>query len=273
MSIILDLSIEDYHCSKGVAGIALSKSKLVVLKENGPAAFEGQFITRTVSGKASDALEFGKAFDDMVCMSPAGWHQRYAIRPQGMDGRTAEGKAWAKENAHRETVTHQEFLTMEAMVRAMCDNPLVSFKGGLFQATIRRELTIDGTTVILQARPDFLTETAAWDIKSTKDLRWFDRDCLTYHYHWQAAICQWLLAQEGRKTDFLLIAVEKTVTPRCRVKRIPEVALAAAWVEVKAVITEIVQRTKSGDWTDRQEEIDEIVLKPWQVKELEAVGA
>ena len=79
----------------------------------------------------------------------------------------------------------------------------------------------------------------------------------------------WLLAKEGIQAEAYLIVVESKRAPRCKVFRMPEIALAAGWEKAKRLMDEIARRMKANDWTERQESIEEITLPGWQLNKLE----
>lgn len=253
---------------------ALSNSKINVFRQDGPTAFQRQFVTHTMERPDSDAFRFGRIFDDLVFLDESIFWQKYIVRPAGLDGRTKEGKAWLASQGDLEALTQGEWSLLKDMMAAIQAQPLAkdALMGGRSQVTIRRELP--GLGVSVQARPDYLktlpTVTTLVDLKSTTDIVAFNKNCVEYGYHRQLALGQWLLAQEGIQTEALLIVVEKKIAGRCRVLRVPEPILAAGWELVKRDIGLIAARYKSGDWTDVQTAIEDVAVPQWADRQLMA---
>lgn len=271
--IIYDETIEEYHLHP-----ALSKTCIQDFDAFGPVDFHARHVAKTFPGKETDALAFGRAFDYLCEHGEEAFPKRYARKPEGMKFNTKEGKAWGEIQvcAGLGIIDWDDWTLLLEMYAALRANRLAFdlWEPCRRQVTIRRELPALG--VELQARPDGLHIDSApgylADIKTCRDINRFPLDCITYGYHVQLAIAQWLLAREGHQCDAVLIAVESKRAPRCRAYRMPEVALAAGWEKAKRVVDEIARRTRESDWTDRQDTVEDIVLPEWQARKLEAVS-
>lgn len=274
MPLLGRIPMSQYHASS-----ALSNSKLSVFAEFGPEHFHRQFIARNLEDKDSRALLLGAAFDTLVFDGEAEFAKQYAIKPEGMNFSTKEGKEWraAQELNLLDVVTHDEFEMFAEMHAAVLDHEIAAalLEKGEAQVSVRRELPDLG--VEIQARPDWLsilpcdglTEKAyIVDLKTTADLASFDRNCIGYGYHRQISLAQWLLAREGIVCEAFLLVVEKKVAPRVRVKRIPEEVLSLGWGSVKADVERIAKHVTSGEWRDRQSAIEDIIVPQWQMGKL-----
>lgn len=283
------ISIEAYHADE-----SLSKSKLMDLEKYGPAHFYAAHIAKTLIRDTTPALRFGKLFDDLTDNADAArarWapplpddapnrpssRQRTAKKPSPETVTAiAWWDAWEREHAGKVSVGNDERLILQAMLDTMQANPFARtlWEPCERQVTIRRHL--DDLGVSLQSRPDGLnllnSQPYLADIKTCHDLNRFPSDCITYGYHLQLAIGQWLLAKEGIEADALLIVVESKIAGRCKVYRLPEVALSAGWARCKALVQEIADRRASGDWQDRQEAVETLQLANWQECKLEEIA-
>jgi hypothetical protein len=289
MPILTDIPIDQYHQSE-----VLSKTKLCDFDAFGPEDYKARHVDRSIPGRSSDALRFGRLYDGL-CDNEERERARWApVLPGDAPRRPTPAQKnakkpseetvaavawWDKWNAMhggKEEVSADERARLDDMLGAFRRN---SFAAGLWdlcqrQVTIRRELPALG--VSLQSRPDGLClgtdQPFLADIKTTHDLRGFARDAIAFGYHLQLAIGQWLLAQEGHQVDAYLIVVESKLRPRCKVFTVPEVALAAGWTKCKELTEEIARRIRDNDWTDTQAAIEELELPKWQVKQLEEVA-
>lgn len=258
--------IETYHASENI-----SKSKLMTYAKHGPAHYHRQYIKRDLPQQDKPAFAIGRAFDDLMCLDYPTW----AVKPEGFDGRTKEGKEWMVNNGHRDVLSAADDAMIYEMREAMNANlyAVQLWHGAESQVTLRKELPALGVTA--QARPDGIhwDHKAIVDIKTTRDLNGFHRDAINFGYHLQLSLGQWLAAQDGHQLDAFLIVVEAKCAPRCRVIRIPEIALAAGWNRCKDLMTQISAHYKSGDWSDHQQEIEELRLEAWQERKLEGEAA
>ncbi len=275
--IYYSLPMDDYH-----ADSAISNSKAKVFLDQGPAMFARRYIAKDLPGDDTPAMAFGRAFDDLLFLPRADFDARYAVKPEGMNFATKEGKEWKAANESKEIVSAGDWEVMQAMAAAIADNPIAQrlLAHGSAQVSIRAEMPDLG--IVAQSRPDWLSLEACegitdgpyiLDLKTTADLTAFDRNAIAFGYHRQLAMGQALLAREGIIADAFLLVVEKTKAPRCRVRKMPEVALAAGWEVFRGAAMQIGKRLASGDWSDRQTEIETVQLAAWSEKQLQAEAA
>lgn len=282
--IIRNESITDYHSSG-----AFGKSSLMDLSKHGPAHFHAAHIARSMIRGDTPALRFGRIFDALMEdeeKARANWAppipEDAPSRPQERH-RDAKKPSpatlaafdywdeWDVVNAGKESVNDEERERLAHMLAACKENaPAWSlWQGCERQVSIRREL--DGLGISLQSRPDGLdlARNMLVDVKTCRDITRFPLDCLTYGYHIQLALGQWLLAKEVHQVDAVLIAVESKLHPRAKAFRLPEVALAAGWEKCKALADEVARRIKDNDWIDHQAEVETIALPDWTIRRLE----
>ncbi len=264
--IIRGQTIEEYHASAN-----LSKSKLMTYAKHGPAHFKRQYIDKTMPQPDKPAFAIGRAFDDLMCLGYPTW----ATKPAGFDGRTAAGKQWVADHAGRDVLSVEDNGMLEEMRMAMMSNPNAAMMWPLCEKQVTLEQYLPAHGVTIQSRPDGfdIPGERLIDIKTCRDLNAFSRDCITYGYHCQIAMGQWIAAQHGHQLEAFLIVVEAKLAPRCKVLRIPEVALAAGWNRCKSLIDQISAHRKSGDWTEQQAEVETLALEAWQERKLEGEAA
>lgn len=289
MPIFTDISIEAYHSAP-----ALSKSKLADLDGKGPEFYFHRHIAKTIPHTDSDALRIGRVFDGMMDdeeRERARWaeappadlgnrpsdRERFAKKPSPETvERCARWDEYLARNQGKEMVSGPDRALLTRMAVALRGNPHFARLWPLCQkqVTIRRDLLDFG--VSLQSRPDglCLEHGFAVDVKSIDDIDSIPRQTIGFSYGLQAAIGQWLLAQEGHPIEWYLAFVEKTERPRTRVFRIPEVALVAEWNRCKRLVAEVSRRMRENDWAEAHpEDIPVLELPAWQVKRLEAAAS
>ncbi len=203
--IIYGMPAEEYHPAE-----ALSKGGLDRLATS-PAHFRAQVYDPLAQG--TPAQVFGSAAH-VAILERERWESRYVVMPEGLDGRTKEGKLWKAINVNRivldrETAGH--ILGMVAAVYAMNT-------ARALLADTEREVSIfwtDPTGAPCKCRPDIFDRSTRiiGDLKTTQSAAAgaFGRDAAKFHYHWQAA---WYL--DGVKAvtgeddwSFLFLCVEK----------------------------------------------------------------
>lgn len=276
--IIDGLSITEYHAAEFP-----SKSKLDELREFGTLHYAARYITKTIPGKDSSAFTVGNAFECYVFKPVTKFDEfdrKYAVKPEGMKFTNKDGQTWRDEHltAGREILTAKEFECFPDMRKAILDNPIAKalLSQGRAQPTVRRELLGLGLTV--QCRPDWLslekcegyTEGAFnLNLKTSLSLDAFKRQVVDLGYHRGAALEQWCLAKEGIQAESLMLVVEKKLAPRCRVYRIPEVALQTGWQEIKEDLEQLADCYRRNDFSDNQAAISEVALPAWELRRME----
>ncbi len=283
--IITDLDIQSYHASD-----VLSKTKLSDLDKKGPNYYLHRHVLRTIPNEETEALRFGRIFDgfmddetrersrwadpipDEIGKRPSD-RERFAKKPSSETlARVAAWDNYLARNQGRELVSDEDRHQIEACAAALLDNPHFAKLWPMCkkQVTIRRELPEFGLS--LQSRPDglCLEHGFALDVKSIANIDAIPRQTIDFSYALQAAIGEWLLAQEGHPITWYLAFVEKTEKPRSRMFRMPEVAMAAEWNRCKRLVSEVARRTKDNDWNEvHPDEIPVLDLPEWQVRKLE----
>jgi hypothetical protein len=267
MTFLRDLPIDQYHAHE-----ALSASKIKVFQQRGPLAFHQTFNTKTIEPEDKPCWDFGRAFDDQMFIDQAQWDLRYAIKPQGLNLSTKEGKAWKESIGGRTPISWDDAALMSSMHDAIARNTLAGnlLNDGEAQVSVRRQLPKYQCEI--QCRPDWLNLTAEQkylcDVKTCDRLERFEFDAVKFGYHSQMALAQWILAQEGHQCDAYLIVVEKQLAGRCCVFQIPEDVLADGWYLLKGAIAEICERRRTGIWYDDQTEPVMINVPGWQRQQL-----
>lgn len=222
MAIIEGLGIGEYHQSA-----RLSASKLKAFDSRGPRYFHQRFVSRTLPAERSDAFAFGQAFEDLL-QRPRTWQEGYAIKPEGLDGRTKEGKAWLAENRDRPVLSAFDVRALTEMAEAVLEHELAKqlIAASAVQLTVTADLL---GTPGLQSRPDWLCREGVsasgfrpfvLDLKTCESLDKLrsGRGVIEYGYDVQGALARLCLNANGvADAAVYLLAVEKQTPHRVQV--------------------------------------------------------
>lgn len=223
--------IEQYHQNP-----AVSHSKLRDFADKGPRYYFLRHVLQQIPAPDSDAFRVGRAFEDYLLNRPA-FDSSVTVRPEGIDGRTKEGKAWLASHTGL-VITDADFQGFKHMAAAVAEHSTASgmIAASKQQPTIRGELF----GVPCQARPDMVNIEGRYtlDLKTTITLDDLatGRGIARYGYHHQAAMADLMLEQEGL-TGFThyLLAVEKAMPNRALVLELSPAFIAKGrqWVELR----------------------------------------
>ena len=113
---------EQYH-----ANDAISHSKLELFRRR-PISYYRRFVAKTVARpEPTEAFRLGSAAHCAV-LEPATFWDRYALRPEGIDRRTKDGKIAFAEfesaNAGKTIITQDEAGSVQEMTAAVQHHPL-----------------------------------------------------------------------------------------------------------------------------------------------------
>ena len=240
MSIIHDLSNEQYHSTAGISSSAIK----TVFKKS-VAHWKGQKITKTLAfemGSAVHALLLEES-RDLVVKGP----------------KTRVSKAFkeleSKLTPDQVILREVEYNVAQCMVRSVLNNPVC--KAALRHKDRLNEVSLFAdcprTGLALRARPDLaiLTEGTLYDVKTTQDCtpKGFASETYRYAYHIQAAayiyiaqLCGWDV------TSFKFICVEKAAPYASHMFEVSPELLAKATEQMHHTLDIIAAAQKSGNY-------------------------
>lgn len=251
MSTIFDEPIETYH-----ADPALGSGDI---RAYGRAS---QLFKDTVDGicdKETDSMLFGSA-SHLSMLEPEKFIERVAVKPEGMNFSTIEGKAWRKAHSDRIIITAENAAHLMRMHQRMPAPVCEIFAACKKEVTVRTEL--DGLPV--QCRPDLWNIEAKrfYDLKTIGAIEDIEISIWKRGYHVQL---EWyrrvLFAETGIKHDSRLIFVETKPPYRWRICDLDPDYRAIAVEAVDEALHGIRARMKSGCWSD-DGDIEEVVAPP-----------
>jgi len=267
---------EVYHSND-----AISHSKLELFRRR-PISYYRRFIAKTVARpEPTEAFRLGSAAHCAV-LEPATFWQRYALRPEGIDRRTKDGKiafaAFEVVNAGKTIITQDEAGSVQEMTAAVQHHPLASqlLAAGLPELSWRVE---PKGGMALQCRTDWFNAAGCElssgrpyvaDLKTVESLdadafRNFERACFNFGYHRQAGFYLPLITEilGSPVFDFFFVAVEKCEPYGTAVYRLSDAATARGHDETITDLIRLQACIKDQQWPNLSNELREIGLPKW----------
>lgn len=226
----------------------LGSSALHAWGTMGRASWSREYLETSYESKGTQYMIAGSALDCLLTEGRPAYESRYVVAPDGLDGRTKEGKAWKEANAAKAIIPASTAKEIEAVF------PLLNEALGIAQpdlSTLVFSPTYRGDvgSLKVQTRPDiaFLgaDATTFLDLKyvNPKAFDDFDRQFVDSRYFLQAGLF-WGLAGNNPSVSFLL-AESGTDLPRVKCVQVPERILSAGWDRCRKIVDEIVTAIES----------------------------
>jgi len=268
---------QQYH-----ANSAVSHSKLEVFRRR-PQLYYRRYIAKTITPEpASAALRVGSALHCSV-LEPDNWPTHFAIKPEGIDRRTKDGKEkWAQfeaENIGRTIIDQDEAAQVLAMQTAVRQNETAAIllAQGQPEASWRTEglLALQCRTDWFNAEGCALTDGRPYivDIKTTESLSGedfgsFERTVFKYGYHRQAGFYLPLLTEitGGPVFDFFFVAVEKVEPFGVAVYRMSDAAAALGQDETLDDLRRLKRCYETQEWPNIDSTVRELGVPAWYAK-------
>lgn len=273
------VSSESYHEAD-----AIGHSKLEVFRRR-PALYRQMFIDRTTPREETRAMVVGQALHCAVLEAPT-LEQRFAVRPEGIDRRTNVGKAaWEKfcgEANGKKILDGDEAGMVRRMAKAICEHPTASklLTGGEAEVTWRARANtlpiplqcrtdyFNGAGCELSGRRPYVVDLKTVETLDGEEFRNFERAFVSRGYHRQVGFYCPLLTDCGVTCwDFYFVAVEKQQPFGCAVYQPNEDAVARGMEETVRDLERLAQCYRTGDWPNMPEEVQEIRLPEWYVRQ------
>jgi hypothetical protein len=204
----------------------------------------------------TDALRFGTLVH-LAVLEPGRFADTfatvYAVKPDGMNFSTKDGKAWRDEqaNAGKVVITSAQYQDLAGMCKSILANPRAC---ELLRGESEKVITWNDplTGIACKGRPDVITiDGDLVDLKSAKDIRprEFVRACLNLGYFISMAHYVRGLAAIGRPPrNVYLVAVEKTAPYDVAVYRLNDEWLALGDEACARAMSRILECRKTDAW-------------------------
>lgn len=275
--IFTDVSMESYHGNL-CTGPSVGGSDLHRMDSRCPAvayAHWGCNPERVFDGEDDTvALKFGRAFHALILEGEPVFRDRYAIKPEGMNLATKDGKAWKEAHLDKDILSHDEGMRVFAMSRALSRDPLTQhvFESGGAEVTAATRDPFSG--LWLKTRPDWLRTDSRLIVNlkttfSAKPSEW-ERQAFNFGYHVGAAHSIDILTEiTGEPHHYAFVSVEKA-PPYCAVVGVfkPEVLEWGRQI-CAAAAARFMRCIESGVWPGYADSVLELGLPPWAEKQLQ----
>lgn len=264
------------------ANSAVSHSKLETFRRR-PALYYKRYVTKQiVADEPTAAFRIGSAVHCSV-LEPTEMPTRYAIRPDGIDRRTKEGKekfaAFEAEAAGKTIIDTDEAAQIIAMTDAVRQHPLASelLDKGTAELTWRTagEMPLQCRTDwfnlegcgLSSGRP-YIADLKTVESLNGEDFGSFDKSVFKYGYHRQAGFYLPLVTEIlGRPVfDFFFVAVEKVEPFGVAVYRISDAAASLGQDETLDDLRRLKRCIDANEWPNIDPTLREITVPTWYGK-------
>jgi hypothetical protein len=224
-----------------------------------------------IQSTSSAAMDFGTAAHTLLLEGEAVFMARYAIRPDGHDGRTREGKAWNAANFGKEHINAEDLTAIRAMARTINAHPTarLALRGGHPEVTaIHRD---SETGLWLKVRPDYLTPALAVNLKTCRDngKDAFTRQSWSLGYHIGAAMSMDVLRALGRDVPYAFLTVETEPPYIPAVRVLSDELIQAGRLIYRRALRRWADCLSSGRWPGYADDVETLHPTGWMSKEIE----
>lgn len=256
-----DTPAAEYHDRK--LGVA-SKSALDRLAQS-PAHYRAW--VEGPQPEPTAAMRFGSAFHALV-LEPEHFAARYVVRPEGIDGRTKDGKAWLAQAEGRTVLSADEERHMLGMHAAIYTHPAASklILAGKSEVSLR--WTDEITGIACKSRADYWVpeKRLVVDLKSTDDASpsEFAKSVARFRYHIQDAMYRAAFDACGHTIDhFALVAVEKSPPYAVAVYTLDADAVRLGYAAFRQGLETMAECLRTNHWPAYDEGVAELQLPKW----------
>ena len=245
----------EYHAAPGISNSMVST---YLDPDGGPEMYEGLYLSKRFAREESDAFDAGTVVHDELL---SGGGLVLEIPRDALDAAGKRtGKAWRQfqlDNPNRVLIRPQDMGPIRAMVDSVRAHPraraLLDLPG---ESEFSLRWTDEETGLGRRARLDRVNDLAIVDLKTSISVnpRKFAASCLQYGYHRQQA---WYVdgfeAYSSEVRPFVFVAVKKSPPYTCMVYELEPAFVELGRRQIREALREIVERTKSGDWSGNRE--------------------
>jgi exodeoxyribonuclease VIII len=265
--LMFGMESEAYHATE-----ALGSSGLKLLRKS-PLHFYGQHMDpERPRREPTPAMKAG-TLAHCAILEPDTLAERYVVRPDGLDGRTKEGKAWLASVAPGvESITAEQLLTAQRQADAVRALPEIGDLLGKGMAEVSAFWTDETTGMECKCRPDWNVpvehrKAIILDIKTAIDAspEGFARAVWNWQYHLQAAWYSdgYALAAEVEVLSFVFVVVESEYPHAAAAYVLDEETMAIARAENRRLFDIYAKCKRTNEWPGYPAGVGVLSLPAW----------
>jgi len=223
-----------------------------------------------IATEQTPALRLGSLVHRAV-LEPDTYRNAFAVKPEGMNFATKEGKEW-KAAQNKPILTQQEAFSVSRIVDAVWTHPYAKrlLKDAVTEQCLFAE---DSHGILRKGRLDALIKgSAVPDLKTSAcaDPQEFERSIGKFRYHVQAAYYLDLCKLAGiEKSQFVFIVVEKTEPYAVAVYSLDSEAVELGRLEYQRDLAAVRECMEKDAWPGFTEEITVVSVPEWMRKAAE----
>lgn len=260
-----DMTNEAYHSlpalgSSGIRALLRSPAHYygTTLDPNRPVRDDSRFLAGTLA--------------HCCVLEPSQFGKRYIVKPEGMDGRTKEGKAWAASVAPGMTIiSDDQAMTAWRQAASILRLPEIAELINGARTEVSAFWQDAATGVDCKCRPDWLSEVGSGviipDLKTTQDAspEGFAKSVARYGYHIQAShYSDGFERASGRQVlGFIFVCVEADYPHAAAAYMLDDEAMEKGRDEVKRALALYAECKASGVWPGYPNTIQPLSLPHW----------
>lgn len=250
-----NMSNDEYHGHKG----SISRSGIVEFMKS-PANYWNSYHNPKRPEKTStEAMIFGSAFHTIV-LEPNKFDLQYAIKPEGIDRRTKQGKSDYEEfearSAGKTIITQEQLDTLHEMQQSVYRHQQAwdLICGARYEHSIFWD--DPNTALTLKTRPDAWHDNMTVDLKTivSSDPRTFQNAMASHGYHIQSAMNREGIRSATEKDimNHVFVCVEKTFPFLVAVYILDETALESAHSTLRLKLADMKYCKDKNEWPGYQ---------------------
>jgi exodeoxyribonuclease VIII len=255
------LEADAYRAKEGISASDLKW----ILPPRTPAHYHA-YKTGQIKREETRALVIG-TLCHLAVLEPERLASAFALKPQGLDLRTKEGKLWKESVGTLPVIDADEAAMLEGMTKSVQAHPAAA---AILNGSKREVSLFDThrTGLKLKGRLDILGDGIVADVKTAEagDSQGFASAIFRYNYHVQAA----MYCQLAKVEKFAFIAVEKVAPYAVAVYELSPTALQVGLSALNNALELIAECEDRQEWPAYSSAPQVIDLPSWAYKQLDA---
>lgn len=245
------VSMGAYH-SDLCDGVSVSASTLITLYNTCPARSWAHHYAnpQRVEQEDTEATDFGTAAHAYIVEGEKAFHDRYAVKPAGLNLATTPGRLWKTTHVGREIISADNFEHIQGMREALMAHPHARVAFRLGRAELSGVARDAETGLWLKTRPDYWRLGLALNYKTTRtgSREQWRRQARNLRYHASAAFCIDVMAALGERINYAFIVQEKTPPYLVAVRVLTDQSLEAGRTIYRGALQKFAECYARGEW-------------------------